>query len=163
MSNKSLPFYLVPGTEGTPTKYYLKSEDGNDTEITEWQYNELTALTEQPVSGNLTEADIARLHAESDPASPLFKGSEPVNAGVSGTADNQIEPAKAYYEPTPDKVEAAEAEVTEPVGTSVHGTEEITKANAGITSQELSQAPATEEVETEETKPEEDAGNTQPE
>lgn len=128
MSNVA-PFYKVED-DGENTKYYLKGATGQDTEITADQYAALEQYGESntdPVSGDLSEASIAKLHAEQDPASPLFAGSQPVNAGVSGTAAENPQPASAYYEPTGDKVDPIADTAQEPQGTTTISTEEATK------------------------------------
>lgn len=139
-----LPFYKVPGsTPDEPTKYYLKEgPELPDSEINQWQYEQLTALTERPVSGDLSEANILRLHQESDPASPLYKRPEPIDGG-SPAGDLPVEESTkpGYYD---EPFRGAPAEVSpESTGTSIHTTEAATATNAGVTSAEIIAATTT--------------------
>lgn len=130
-----LPFYKVPGsTPDEPTKYYLKEGPGlPDSEINQWQYEQLTALTERPISGSLSEAAILRLHQESDPASPLYKGPESTEGGGPEGNKDEVSTKSGFYD---EPFRGAPAAITpESTGTSVHTTEDATKANAGITSE----------------------------
>lgn len=114
--------YFIRGEHQEPG-----SEEGRS-ELTQWQYDSITNLQAgQRVSGDLSEASIVKLHAEQDPSSPLFEGSEPVNSGVSGTAAEKPVPATAYYEPTADKVDPIADAAPEPQGTTAISTEEATK------------------------------------
>ncbi len=118
-------------------KYYLSTNsDGPDTEISEWQFDSLTNLSRGPVSENLSEASILRLHQESDPASPLYKGPQPTDGGEPFRDLPVEEPtAPGYYE---EPARSAPVEVSpESTGTSVHTTEAATAANAGVTQEEV--------------------------
>jgi hypothetical protein len=110
---------LVKESEG---KYYLEP----DTEITKEQYDAITDAT-KGVSGDTGAVDIARLHAEQDPASPLFKGSESPGAEVSELATGESKSTSAFYEPTTDEVKAASKGQPEPQGTTAFTAEEVNK------------------------------------
>jgi hypothetical protein len=110
---------LVKQSKG---RYYLKP----DTEITEEQYNAITAATER-VSGDTGTIDIERLHAEQDPASPLYKGSESLNIGSSELATGESKSASAFYESTATEIETVSKGQPEPQGTTAFTAEEVNK------------------------------------
>lgn len=139
---KQLPFYLVPGSDLSETKYYLRSEnEGASIEISKWQYDQLTELTAEPVPGTLSEANILRLHQEQDPASPLYKGPESPDRGEPESGSFLAEDVTQgfYDEPSRSKLEAEVGPDTGAQGTSVHTTDEVTKAAAGVTADEIKQ------------------------
>lgn len=116
-------------------KYYLKDESGDSTEISKWQFDAVGKLSE-PVSGNLSEANILRLHQESDPASPLYKGPQPTDGGgPAGDTEIEVRTLPGYYEEPARSVPARVS--PESTGTSVHTTEAATAANDGATSEEV--------------------------
>lgn len=127
------PAYEVDG------KYYLKGENQDPssnegaTEITKWQYNELTA---GDVSEDLGETNILRLHQQQDPASPLFEGSEPAVAGVSELANGESKSTSVYNEPTDAELEEASKDQPEPAGTTAYTTEEVTKPYEPVPAEE---------------------------
>lgn len=110
-------------TKESEGKYYLEP----DTEITKEQYDAINDSTNPGTSGDLSEATILRLHQESDPASPLFKGSEPVDGAVTSESAAGTEPSKSYYEPTADNIDPVADAVPEPQGTTTFTTEEVSK------------------------------------
>lgn len=110
-------------TKESEGKYYLEP----DTEITKEQYDNINAATESGDPASLSEANILRLHQESDPASPLFKGSEPIDGAVTSNTAAGTEPSQSYYEPTADKVDPIADATPEPAGTTAFSTEEVTK------------------------------------
>jgi hypothetical protein len=102
-------------TRQSEDKYYLEP----DTEITKEQYDAINSATSAGASGNPSEADIVRLHQESDPASPFFKGSEPVDGGVTSETAAGTEQSKTYYELTGDKLDPVADAVPDPQGTTL--------------------------------------------
>lgn len=116
-------------------KYYLKDESGDSTEISKWQFDSVEKLSE-PISGDLSEASILRLHQESDPASPLYKGPQPTDGGgPAGDTEIEVQTQPGYYE---ESTRSVPAEISpESTGTSVHTTEAATAANDSATSEEV--------------------------
>jgi hypothetical protein len=117
---------LVKESEG---KYYLEP----DTEITKDQYDAITAAT---VSGSSEPTDLIRLHAEQDPASPLYKGSQSTGAGISELASGESKTTSRYYEPTDAELEEASKDQPEPHGTTAISIEEASKPYEPVAEEE---------------------------
>jgi len=112
-------------TKESDGKYYLLDPD---TEITKEQYDNINAVyASEGTSGDLSQANILRLHQEQDPASPLFKGSQPANGAITSIAADGSQEIKSYYEPTADKLDPVADQVPESQGTTVITTEQATK------------------------------------
>ncbi|CAM6001140.1 unnamed protein product [Sphagnum balticum] len=112
-------------TKESDGKYYLLDPD---TEITKEQYDNINAAAApEGTSGDLSQANILRLHQEQDPASPFFKGSQPANGAITSIAADGSQETKSYYEPTADKLDQVADQVPEPQGTTVITTEQATK------------------------------------
>jgi hypothetical protein len=119
-------FWKVQGASESETLYFLRGET-IDIPITKWQYEQLAARTSRP-SGNLSEADLVRLHGRHNPASPFYQGSESAPSGGTGQTASGEEAPSHYYELTDDNVRAAEEHVKAgPSGTTTFSTEEVTR------------------------------------
>jgi hypothetical protein len=121
-------FWKIQGASDSETLYFLRGVT-TDISITKWQYEQLKLRTSGP-SGNLSEADLIRLHGRHNPASPFYQGPESAVPGGAGQTASGEEAPSHYYELTDDNVRAAEEHVKSgPAGTTTFTTEEITRAS----------------------------------
>jgi hypothetical protein len=89
----------IPDEDGnsTPDKFYLRGEGGVDTEITQWQFDQVNTAIAQPAQSG---SDIAALHAAQDPASDNFQGDPSTVGAVTPPESSQVAAAAAPATPT---------------------------------------------------------------
>lgn len=118
---KELPVRTT-GT-GDDQVYFLRSGDASaDTEITKTQYDAIIEFGEtgREGGGTLSDADILRLHQESDPASPFYKGEPVDNSAETPTVHT------GFYDLNQENLDSAQKIDQQDKELTVQSTEQVT-------------------------------------